>query len=427
MRLNPGKITNKLLESADFSDFERKFILSTSLVVALSAFFGTFLNLFLDFEKDVIWVAASTFIIYMGLYIYGKRYGNIEALKWLISIVSLILINVFWALNYNSHGPVLYLFVVYFSLLLFIWNKRQLIILFFVVLLNILVLFVIEYFYTDSLPAYPTEKARLIDVYTGLIIYFSIIFIFTTAARNNYIRQYRKARESDQLKSSFLSNLSHEIRTPLNAIHGISSLRGTEDFSKEEIISHTHLIRDNSQYLTRLIEDVIDISKIETGQFTVKPEETNLKSIFRQLNISFQSEINNRHQDVELIADIPEQEVVLHTDVTRLEQVMHKLMSNAMKFTTRGSIRFGYREEPGTVRFFVKDTGAGIQKKQISRVFDRFVKFDVDPDRIHRGTGIGLFLAKQIVHFLDGKIWLESQYGQGTSVYFTLPKQNPNL
>src|SRR6056297_1647584 len=147
MRLIPEKITDKLLESADFSDFERKFILSTSLVVALSAFFGTFLNLFLDFEKDVIWVSATTFIVYMGLYIYGKRYGNIEALKWLISIVSLILINIFWALNYNSRGPVLYLFVVYFSLLLFIWNKRQLIILFFVVLLNILALFVIEYFY----------------------------------------------------------------------------------------------------------------------------------------------------------------------------------------------------------------------------------------------------------------------------------------
>jgi len=422
MRLIPEKITDKLLESADFSDFERKFILSTSLVVALSAFFGTFLNLFLDFEKDVIWVSATTFIVYMGLYIYGKRYGNIEALKWLISIVSLILINIFWALNYNSRGPVLYLFVVYFSLLLFIWNKRQVIILFFMVLLNILALFVIEYFNTDSLPSYPTEKARLIDVYTGLIIYFSIIFIFTTAARNNYIRQYRKARESDQLKSSFLSNLSHEIRTPLNAIHGISSLLGTEDFSKEEIISHTHLIRDNSQYLTRLIEDVIDISKIETGQFTVKPEKAHLKNIFKQLHISFQNEVGNRQEDVDLIMDIPEQETVLHTDVTRLEQVIHKLMSNAVKFTSRGSIRFGYTEEPGWVRFFVKDTGTGIGEKNISRVFDRFVKIAADDQRIHRGTGIGLFLAKEIVHFLDGKIWLESEYGQGTSVYFTLPK-----
>mgnify|MGYP001100261563 FL=1 len=422
MRLGPGKITDKLLESADFSDFERKFILSTSLVVALSAFFGTFLNLFLDFESDVIWVAASTFLTYMGLYLYGKHSGNIDTLKWLISIVSLILINVFWALNYNSRGPVLYLFVVYFSLLLFIWNRRQLIILFFLVLINILALFVIEYSYTHSLPSYPTEKARLIDVYTGLIIYFSIIFIFTTAARNNYIRQYKKARESDQLKSSFLSNLSHEIRTPLNAIHGISSLLAAEDFSKEEIMNHTRLIRDNSQYLTRLIEDVIDISKIETDQFSVKPERAHLKSIFKQLHISFQSDRVNRQKHVDLIMDIPEQDIILHTDVTRLEQTMQKLMSNAIKFTSHGSIRFGYTEEQECVKFYVKDTGMGIREEHIARVFERFVKIEDDSERIYRGTGIGLFMAKEIVHFLNGKIWLESKFGQGTSVFFTLPK-----
>ena len=421
MRLGPGKITEKLWETADFSDFERKFILSTSLVVALSAFFGTFLNLFLDFESDVIWVAASTFLIYTGLYLYGKHSGNIETLKWLISIVSLILINVFWALNYNSRGPVLYLFVVYFSLLLFIWNRRQLIILFFVVLINILALFVIEYSYTHSLPSYPTEKARLIDVYTGLIIYFSIIFIFTTAARNNFIRQYKKARESDQLKSSFLSNLSHEIRTPLNAIHGISSLLAAEDFSKEEIMNHTRLIRDNSQYLTRLIEDVIDISKIETDQFSVKPEEAHLKSIFKQLHIYFQSDMVNRQKHVDLIMDIPEQDIILHTDVTRLEQTMQKLMSNAIKFTSHGSIRFGYTEEQECVKFFVKDTGTGIREENIARVFERFVKIEDDSERIYRGTGIGLFMAKEIVHFLNGKIWLESKFGQGTSVFFTLP------
>jgi signal transduction histidine kinase len=422
MRLGPGKITDKLLESADFSDFERKFILSTSLVVALSAFFGTFLNLLLDFERDVIWVAASTFLVYMGLYLYGKHSGKIETLKWLISVVSLILINVFWALNYNSRGPVLYLFVVYFSLLLFIWNRRQLIILFFLVLVNILALFVIEYLHTHSLPSYPTERARLIDVYTGLIIYFSIIFIFTTAARNNYIRQYRKARESDQLKSSFLSNLSHEIRTPMNAIHGISSLLAAEDFSREEIRNHTRLIRDNSQYLTRLIEDVIDISKIETDQFSVKPEKAHLKSIFKQLAITFQSDIENRQKDLDLIMDIPEQEITLHTDVTRLEQTMQKLMSNAIKFTSRGSIRFGYTEKAGCIKFFVKDTGIGIREKDLSRVFERFVKIENDPDHIHRGTGIGLFMARQIVHFLKGEIWLESKFGKGTSVYFTLPR-----
>jgi signal transduction histidine kinase len=187
-------------------------------------------------------------------------------------------------------------------------------------------------------------------------------------------------------------------------------------------MNHTRLIRDNSQYLTRLIEDVIDISKIETDQFSVKPEKAHLKNIFKQLHISFQGDMEKRQKDVALIMDIPEQEIVLNTDVTRLEQTMQKLMSNAIKFTSRGSIRFGYSEEPEEVRFFVKDTGTGIRQEHIARVFERFVKIENDPDCIYRGTGIGLFMAKQIVHFLNGKIWLESKYGQGTSVFFTLPK-----
>lgn len=420
-------LSGYIVESTeDFTAFEKRFVLSTCLVLAFSALFGTILNIFLDFSLNNIILAGITTLVYSGLYIYGRQTRNLEMLKWLISLISLVVINVFWVLNYNSRGPVIYLFVVYFSLLLFIWNRKQLIVLFFLVLVNIVTLFFIEYYYSGQLPEYPSEMARIIDVYTGLIIFFSIIFIFTTAAKNNYINQFKKAKESDRLKSAFLANMSHEIRTPLNAIYGISSLIANESFSRDEIKNYTNIIHENSQYLTRLIEDMIDISKLETDQFSLKFRPTLIEPIFSHLYENFREEIERKEKDIALEVSVPDRKRTIDTDPTRLEQVFNNLLNNAVKFTHEGRIHFGYYTNKDYLTFFVEDTGAGIKKENYEKIFERFIKIETSEEEVHRGTGIGLFLCKEIIHMMGGKIWLESEWGKGSTFYFTIPlSKNP--
>jgi len=422
MNLNIFKgLTNQIIDSPDFGIFEKKFILTTSLVISISAVFGTILNIFLDFDLNSIILAGVSALVYLLLYFYGRNTNNLELLKWLISLISLVLINVFWVYNYNSKGPVIYLFVVYFSLLLFIWNRRQLLILFLLVLANVVTLFLVEYYFTGALPEYPNDDARIVDIYTGLIIYFTIIFIFTTAAKNNYIRQYEKAKESDRLKSAFLANMSHEIRTPLNAIYGISSLLANENFSREEMKNHSNIIHENSQYLTRLIEDMIDISKIETNQFSVRFRKTLIEPILGQLYENFSDEIRRNGKDISLEISVPDEKKTINTDPTRLEQIMNNLIINAIKFTEKGKIRFGYMQEEYHLTFFVEDNGPGIKKEDQKKIFDRFIKIEKDDEQLHRGTGIGLFLCKEIVHMLGGEIWVNSEHGKGSGFYFTLP------
>jgi signal transduction histidine kinase len=220
--------------------------------------------------------------------------------------------------------------------------------------------------------------------------------------------------------------MSHEIRTPLNAIYGISSLIANESFSRDEIKNYTNIIHENSQYLTRLIEDMIDISKLETDQFSLKFRPTLIEPIFSHLYENFREEIERKEKDIALEVSVPDRKRTIDTDPTRLEQVFNNLLNNAVKFTHEGRIHFGYYTNKDYLTFFVEDTGAGIKKENYEKIFERFIKIETSEEEVHRGTGIGLFLCKEIIHMMGGKIWLESEWGKGSTFYFTIPlSKNP--
>ena len=218
-----------------------------------------------------------------------------------------------------------------------------------------------------------------------------------------------KAQQSDKLKSVFLANMSHEIRTPLNAIVGFSNLLvdGDMAFKKEEVKEFLSLINLNCEQLLALISDILDLSKIESNtmvfNITEQPLTPLLQNILRAQQI-------NVPQEVELLLDLPATDTIITTDPLRLKQVINNLINNAIKFTSKGAITLGYRQNNDQVSIFVKDTGTGIDEDKINRIFERFYK----GDNFVQGTGLGLAISHTIIEHLKGTITVTSKVGEGS-------------
>ncbi len=230
-----------------------------------------------------------------------------------------------------------------------------------------------------------------------------------------------RAEESDRLKSAFLANMSHEIRTPLNAIVGFAKLIGEVE-TEEEKQQFIDIIDVNSELLLQLINDILDISKIEAGTLEFVHTDFELNEVMREKENVMRLKTD---QNVELVFEQRYETCHVRTDRNRLSQLMINLLTNAAKFTHRGSIRFGYELRAGQLYFWVADTGCGIPAERKDAVFERFVKLN----SFKQGTGLGLSICRTIVEHLGGNIGVESEEGKGSTFWFTLPyvpgKQEP--
>jgi PAS domain S-box-containing protein len=235
-----------------------------------------------------------------------------------------------------------------------------------------------------------------------------------------------KAEESNKLKTAFLANLSHEIRTPMNAIIGFSNLLLDQDMSYDEKVKLNSLINDNSHNLLKLIDDVIDISKIQAGDIEFNKTDCNLNKLLLDLYVSFSIKVendNNKDIHLSLQKNTQNSDFSFLTDSARLKQILFNLIENAIKFTSKGFVEFGYSiiEEENKVQFYVIDSGIGISSEKFDMIYDLFRQADESFTREHGGTGIGLTIAKKLVDHLNGEIWIQSTPKQGTNIYFTLP------
>lgn len=244
-------------------------------------------------------------------------------------------------------------------------------------------------------------------------------------------RAKNKAEESDRLKSAFLSNMSHEIRTPLNAIIGFIELLSSGNNTPEEISGFHHIIKNSGFTLLQLINDIIDFSKMESGQLEFFISDVKLISLLEDIYKTFSEELRkskSRHEpSVELKLVVPaEHEIIIRTDTVRFQQVFNNLIGNAIKFTAAGAIEFGIRDIiPGReIIFFVSDTGIGIEKKYQQLIFNRFVKIDDNKNMLYRGTGLGLAITKHLVETMGGIIRVQSEPGKGSEFTFSLPYEN---
>jgi len=248
-----------------------------------------------------------------------------------------------------------------------------------------------------------------------------------------------KAEESDRLKSSFLANMSHEIRTPMNAIIGFSDLlvdSDTKGDEREELVTH---INNNCNTLLHLIDDIIDLAKIEANELNIFIKTTNINDILQELHENFtetKKNISKKHIDIRLDDQKFKSNFYLETDPYRLRQIVINLTDNALKYTEKGSVNIGYTilNKLNLVEFYIKDTGIGIPVEKQEDIFQRFNKIESDTNKLYRGTGLGLTITKNLIERLGGNIRVKSKVNEGSTFYFTLPlntsqgiKQNKNI
>lgn len=267
------------------------------------------------------------------------------------------------------------------------------------------------------------------------------------------IKAKEKAEESDRLKSAFLANISHEIRTPMNGILGFSELLKMPDLTQEMRDRYIHVIEQSGIRMLNIINDIVDLSKIEAGQENINLQETNINQVLKDLLIFFLPEARSKGINLLVTNSLSDDSSTILTDQTKLTQVLSNLIKNALKFTEKGSIEFGYNKIitstnvghsgnsrkktfPGffntyseanpdktELEFYVQDTGEGIPQDQADFIFDRFRQGSISPSRSYEGAGLGLSISKAYVEMLGGHIWVTSQPGQGSVFHFTLPYQ----
>lgn len=245
----------------------------------------------------------------------------------------------------------------------------------------------------------------------------------------NLITAKERAEESDRLKSAFLSNMSHEIRTPMNAIIGFSTLLSDTSITEEERQEFIRIIKDRGNDLMRIMDDIIDIAKIEAGQIKIDIRECQVNALVNSLYATMnevRKKLSKSHVELLVKPFAPDKEFTIMTDGSRLRQILSNLIENAFKFTNEGKVEFGYTfktdEKLGPlIEFFVRDTGIGIPADKHNVIFERFRQADDSNTRKYGGTGLGLTICKNLLTLLGGDIRLESDSGKGTCFYCTLP------
>ncbi len=272
------------------------------------------------------------------------------------------------------------------------------------------------------------HQIKDVELYTGEINYqgrrlvFSVIHDITEKleTQKELVTAKEKAIESDRLKSAFLANMSHEIRTPMNAILGFSQLLNESNITADEMNQYITIINKSSGQLLNLIDDILKISQIEAGIVTIQPEEVNLTKTLNEIYQFFSLTI--KQKGIQFYLDLPDNRVEnIFIDASRFKQIQINLISNAIKFTHQGEVRFGYTVKDNLLEFHVTDTGIGIDPAHYKLIFDRFMQVPNQEKELYGGTGIGLSISQALVEKMGGKIWLESEVGKGTTFYFTIP------
>jgi len=399
---------------------EKYFVTLTSLVAAIFLLVLCIVHIFMGLKIAPVILAGSSSLVMLGLYLF-LRFGKCLYIpKVILTGLGLIILDFTWYSKYLSNGPVLFFILIFAALVIWVWEGKCLGVLLVYYFLNLAVLGIIDSKTPEYLFKYDDPAKRSLDIYLSFFIYSSLMIFLLYIVKKEFVRQREKAMKSDKLKSAFLANMSHEIRTPMNAIVGFSQLLsdGSGSDNKQQYIN---IIQNSSDNLLRLINDIIDLSKIEAADLEIKQSEFSVRDLFIELKDVYSIEILKREKtDVQISYNLSDDDIFVQSDPLRLKQILSNLLSNALKFTSHGTIIFSCEKKGKELIFTVSDTGTGIPVEYQSRIFERFTKFNYQGMNTD-GTGIGLSIAEKLVSLLNGKIWFSSVPGKGSDFFFSIP------
>ena len=426
----PDQISDMLrkvvLGTFEEGTFEQRLTIIGCFIVALVTIVATLAN-FVTGLYEIGFVTLGLFLLSAFCFLTA-RFGIFS--KWLIHAIfgiAIVFYNMSWYFNFGSSGPTLSIIIGIYVFFILVWKRQNCYLLVTLCAVNVLVLFVFEYYFPELIGHYSDAKSRTLDVYLGNGFALILIFIMTFSIKRNYELQYERAKKSDQLKTSFLANLSHEVRTPLNVISGFTSMIPEMSYSDEDLKKIHQVIDYNGRQLVCLIEDIIDLSKLEISQLDLYPAKVNLMSVFQRLKRDFEQYVMvEKECQIQINYKLELENPFVWLDEERLSKVLRHLIVNAFRFSDHGLILFGCYEENKKLVFYVKDTGRGIKPEHEDQIFDPFVKFQNRDNTIERGVGMGLHLVKKLVELMGGEIWYKTKYLEGSEFYFSIPqKQTP--
>jgi len=285
----------------------------------------------------------------------------------------------------------------------------------------IIILILISFALVILYIAYRKKEHAEVEIYTHKLNLENVL-VEKTKELEVQIIERKVAEESDKLKSAFLANMSHELRTPMNAIIAFSNFLREPDLPESKRNEYLNHITNAGDNLLRLIDDIIDIAKLEARQLKISISPVNISRMLRELKKVFQKIKMKSNYKADLVLSIDSlNDYIINTDVLRVKQIMNNLIENAFKYTPRGIIEFGVRLTDEGMLFFVKDTGIGIPEEKQKKIFDRFIQIDSELNRKFGGTGLGLAISKNLAELLGGKIWVESEHEKGSAFYVIIP------
>ncbi len=402
--------------------FKLNLLKRTSLLLAILSFMGlVFYTIQFDNPYLILVLFTLSSVSFLFYNLFKKEIYNSYS-KIAFSIFTLILINLCWILNKGSESATILLFSTWIMFMIFIWDKKISTILTISAFLNLAVLLFLEKHNHSIFGEYLSHEGRILDISFGYLIILSIMVSYATFLKVAYNEKIKKSKEAEELKTAFLQNISHEIRSPMNAIMGFTNLLQRDNLSKTDKEKYSQTISESGRHLLSIIDDIVKISMLETDQVLISKTRVSvskmLKTLYEEAKIS-------PYMSKDVILRTPKISIYksdeIETDKVKLTQVIQNLITNALKYTNVGSIEFGCVQKDNELEFYVKDTGIGIKKNDLEFIFDRFRQFSKTARSKYKGSGLGLSIAKSYIELLDGKIWVESKKGAGSTFYFTIP------
>lgn len=279
---------------------------------------------------------------------------------------------------------------------------------------------------TRILESENTDSIKKLQQSAGEFSYIGVLFEDYFNQRKTLEHAKQRAEESDKLKSAFLSNIAHEIRTPMHGILGFADMLKTASLSAEQMQEYISIIEKSSARMLNTITDLIEISRIESGQTEISMSLVNIDGQLESMYAIFKPEAEKKGLHMAVATNMEFEGSNIRTDREKLDTILTQILKNAVKYTKKGSIEIGYVLNGKYIEYFVKDTGIGIELDKQQAIFGRFTQADNSLSKMYEGAGLGLSITKAYVEMLGGTIWVESEPGKGSTFYFTLPAENDN-